>query len=471
MSEILTEETRPISPALDHAIRQHLEEILNSEVFRTSRRSSEFFRHIIERALANDIDSLKERLLGIDIFHRPNDYDTSSDSIVRVTANDVRRRLAKFYSEHGTEERPVTFTLPLGTYVPEFTQTGHPLAVFEPPQPVQHEDATKKKISKPAVLISSDRKEIHVDSTDLKIVEHGSGHGPWSWRWTIAVAAMVLLAGTAGWYLHASLDSPRIPRELHIYKELLGSIGADSPNETEVALSNPRLLLYRGSSTPQPEHEDELQILSVPESMTSALNQTANDNQADFPFHSLRVDGTNYTGVGEAHAAFALSGLMQALGRHVRLTEARFLNWDAARQQQLILLGAPHMSAFAQGTLSTAHFAMEHDAILNNHPSAGEQALYPRVVHNDQLLDYGLIWMAKSPSGARVLVLAGLTSSGTEGVGSFFSNPEKMRAVYDQLSAQRKNGAFPEVWQALLRIDARQNVPVNTTLIAVHSND
>jgi hypothetical protein len=53
-------------------------------------------RHIVERALSGDVESLKERLLGMDIFHRRSDYDTSSDAIVRVTASDVRRRLAIF---------------------------------------------------------------------------------------------------------------------------------------------------------------------------------------------------------------------------------------------------------------------------------------------------------------------------------------------------------------------------------------
>ncbi len=84
----------------------------------------------------------------------------------------------------------------------------------------------------------------------------------------------------------------------------------------------------------------------VPPAMAAVLNQTANDNQANFPFHHFFVDMSNYTGFGEATTAFGLSRLLEATGRSAHLTSARFLNWDTARQKQLVILGAPHESAF-----------------------------------------------------------------------------------------------------------------------------
>jgi hypothetical protein len=99
-------------------IRQHLDTILAGDEFCSSRRCSELLRHIVERALSGDADSLKERLLGVEIFHRRSDYDTSTDAIVRVTANDARRRLANFYSKHPIQLMRIS--LPLGSYVPDF---------------------------------------------------------------------------------------------------------------------------------------------------------------------------------------------------------------------------------------------------------------------------------------------------------------------------------------------------------------
>lgn len=116
----------PLPPLPAEEIRQHLDMILAGDEFCSSRRSSELLRHIVERALAGDLESLKERLLGVEIFHRRSDYDTSTDAIVRVTASDVRRRLANFYSEHSGQSMRIS--LPLGSYVPDFI----PLAVREP---------------------------------------------------------------------------------------------------------------------------------------------------------------------------------------------------------------------------------------------------------------------------------------------------------------------------------------------------
>src|ERR1700760_765716 len=99
-------------------IREHLDVVLASDEFSSSRRASELLQHLVERALAGDSSSLKERLLGVEIFHRRSDYNTGTDSIVRVTANDVRRRLAQFYSRH--PEQPLRISLPLGSYVPDF---------------------------------------------------------------------------------------------------------------------------------------------------------------------------------------------------------------------------------------------------------------------------------------------------------------------------------------------------------------
>src|SRR6201985_2049576 len=99
-------------------IREHLDVVLASDEFSSSRRASELLQHLVERALAGDSASLKERLLGVEIFHRRSDYNTSTDAIVRVTANDVRRRLAQFYSRH--PDQPLRISLPLRSYVSDF---------------------------------------------------------------------------------------------------------------------------------------------------------------------------------------------------------------------------------------------------------------------------------------------------------------------------------------------------------------
>lgn len=85
----------PISPEDKHKIRAHLATVLRSNAFRASPRCQEFLSHVVELALAGKRDELKERLIGVHLFGRDVAYDTGEDPIVRVKANEVRKRLAQ----------------------------------------------------------------------------------------------------------------------------------------------------------------------------------------------------------------------------------------------------------------------------------------------------------------------------------------------------------------------------------------
>lgn len=109
--------------ALDSARRElvllELSRIIESSVFRQSKRSCRFLSHIVNATLGDRLDSLRERSLGVELFDRPADYWTSEDAIVRVAAAEVRKRLAQFYDTHGNEHK-LRIELPSGGYIPEF---------------------------------------------------------------------------------------------------------------------------------------------------------------------------------------------------------------------------------------------------------------------------------------------------------------------------------------------------------------
>ena len=107
------------SPSDVKAVSEQLERILASPLFKQSKRYSPFLRYVVEKTLAGEADTLKERTLGVEIFGRPPNYDSSNDPVVRVTAGEVRKRIAQYYhdSEHKGELR---IELSPGSYVPEF---------------------------------------------------------------------------------------------------------------------------------------------------------------------------------------------------------------------------------------------------------------------------------------------------------------------------------------------------------------
>src|SRR5579871_4177989 len=100
-------------------VRAALQRVLQSPGFRSSRRSQDFLRYVVERTLGGQTDSLKERTIGIDVFGRPAEYDPSDDATVRVKAGEVRKRLGLYYANEGHAEE-IRIDLPHGTYVPEF---------------------------------------------------------------------------------------------------------------------------------------------------------------------------------------------------------------------------------------------------------------------------------------------------------------------------------------------------------------
>jgi hypothetical protein len=111
-AESLTEEEKT-------AANEQLERLLNNPYFSHSRRFPSFLRYVVDKTLAGQEDELKERTLGIEIFGRQADYDTSSDPIVRVTAAEIRKRIAQYYQEPG-HENELRISLPAGSYIPQF---------------------------------------------------------------------------------------------------------------------------------------------------------------------------------------------------------------------------------------------------------------------------------------------------------------------------------------------------------------
>ncbi len=101
------------------ALMEQMERLEESKHFRNSKRYPIFLRFVVEQTLAGKTESLKERTLGVNVFGRPIDYDTNADPIVRVTAGEIRKRIAQYYQEPG-HAHELRIDLPLGAYVPHF---------------------------------------------------------------------------------------------------------------------------------------------------------------------------------------------------------------------------------------------------------------------------------------------------------------------------------------------------------------
>jgi len=101
------------------AVRAQLERIVASVPFRNSKRYPALLRYVVEKTLGGTSAELKERNIGVEVFGREPSYDLALDPIVRITAGEVRKRLAQYYQE-AAHRQELRIDIPLGSYQPEF---------------------------------------------------------------------------------------------------------------------------------------------------------------------------------------------------------------------------------------------------------------------------------------------------------------------------------------------------------------
>jgi len=120
VSAMPSSEVVPGSPSVTaEEVRSQLATLLASEGFANSARLSKFLQVTVQKALTGQAESLKEFVLGHDVFDRGPDYDPRLDSIVRVEAMRLRRKLTKYYEDVGNADAILISFRP-GSYVPRF---------------------------------------------------------------------------------------------------------------------------------------------------------------------------------------------------------------------------------------------------------------------------------------------------------------------------------------------------------------
>ena len=137
-------------------VRHALQEMVNSVPFRTSRQCQDLLRHIVLHSLSGAEGSLRERIIGVDVFGRLPDYDQAEDPVVRIRAADVRKRIALYYESTDVAERHVKISIPSGSYRAhfEFFGSGKHLTDLRSPEILTPPLAESPPIS-PSVRLSS----------------------------------------------------------------------------------------------------------------------------------------------------------------------------------------------------------------------------------------------------------------------------------------------------------------------------
>jgi len=96
-------------------IQSCVDRILQGGTFRNAPSSRRLLKYLVDHSLAGDADQLKEYTIGVDAFHKPDDYDPRLDSTVRIQIGRLRQKLSEYYREEGKDDELVV-DLPKGRF-------------------------------------------------------------------------------------------------------------------------------------------------------------------------------------------------------------------------------------------------------------------------------------------------------------------------------------------------------------------
>jgi hypothetical protein len=123
------------------AERAELQTVLGSPLFARSPTLTHLLTYLCEKTFAGETDQIKEYSVALDVFDRRDSFDQDTDSIVRVQANRLRKRLTEYYAGEGARHA-IQITIPVGQYVPLFQRMSASAVADSETPPSQAPEAT-----------------------------------------------------------------------------------------------------------------------------------------------------------------------------------------------------------------------------------------------------------------------------------------------------------------------------------------
>ena len=169
-----------LSPDEMDSVRSHLSTLLAAPQFRDTTRMKRLLRYIVEETLKGRGKRLKGYSIGLEVFDRPDDFDPQADTIVRVQAGQLRRRLDLYYSKEGRDSK-VRILVPKGSYRPKFEFRNEVAALPEPEAqselPRFARQAARVPTGRPGVIVLtfndltlSERKDFFAEGLTAEVV-------------------------------------------------------------------------------------------------------------------------------------------------------------------------------------------------------------------------------------------------------------------------------------------------------------
>jgi hypothetical protein len=436
----------PISPA---KVLRAVEEIVNSRLFRTSPQCQKLLRYVVVHTLEGKEEELKERVIGSEVFGRPQDYNTSDDPVVRTRAADVRKRLAVFYQEEGAKA-VIRITMPSGSYRVLLTS----LESSSSAATASASAGGWQSTSSPDIL-AENFSDAPQRSASGRGAEGEGQQGLGKSRWiTLAAACALVLAIAAGVLVSWSwVNHPRY-RSFATFWAPLGG-GSRPPiiyigSSAVYRLTGSYIERYQATH-PAFKPEQNGREFTVPLSKGDVIDS-----------RDLVPDERSFVTVGDVAAAVSITSMLAERKQPYDLRVGRDVVFGDFRTTPVILIGAFNNSWTIELN-DTLCFGFGADNSIRE--TQGERRVW-RTVRDARGFpheDYALISrQISSKSGKFVFTVAGLDLTGTRAAAEFVRDPARMDAALQKLPSgwQDKN------LQLVLHTNVLDDIPSGTQVAA-----
>jgi hypothetical protein len=422
------------------AKRLELDRVLASPSFAKSPRLCSLLGFIVTHSLKGDHVNLTEQQIGIHVFGRVPGYNSSEDTIVRVTVRQLRQRLDLYYSGEGSRNE-FRIDIPKGGYIASLDRQGvgkisapvisTTLPSGPMPQiPTAAEDVPDRKRSNLVIALLSIAVLV---LAVICIVQHRAASVPIVHKGPVALwqalftpdRKTLIVPGDAALDTFSVWEQRTVPLEAY----------ATHNYDRVTSASNP------------PSHTD------VP------LATRSDTPMADLALVAELVRAPEHIGMPE-------------IEKNVEIKYARDVVIADTHDNNLILLGAesfnPWVTLYQSELDFVAHYDLVADTytIVNKSPKTGEQASYMYRRTKPNLKNYVHIALLKNSQGqGRVLIVEGTSMGATYGALNFLTSSWLYEPVLKQ--ATDSSGHLRD-FEVLLSGDFIHGGVGNSRVIAVH---
>jgi len=462
---------------------EQLERVLQSHILHGSDSLRGFLRFVASKAIDNQESQLKEYVIATEVFGRNEDYNPRIDSTVRVQAGRLRTKLHEYYATEGKTDR-VLIDLPKGQYTPVFSylpHEEHPANGEAPANGAAHPFAASTAIT------ASGTANPAVDRETIQAPYRRAWSTPRQRAWQMAALAFalatVVFVGTTLFY-HSKFTELKTASAVAVE----GEDGSLSRGEIEplwgdlLRSAEPVLVVYsntlfRGTA------EDGMKLLKSLDSPGSSLGSPIIP-QSEIE-QSKQPVIEHYTGIGEVMGAYQLGELFAKLRHASRVKRSLLLNWEDLKTENIVVLGSPAENLFLRDLPQQQDFLFKpmpdeqgHKSfgILNTRPQPGEQERYfarqDGPSRSQISEDYAVVSLLQGLNGAkRMLILAGITTLGTQAAAEYVTKPDYIRDLVQHLNTAPAGATpkLPDNYQVLVKVKVNGGVPVHISYLTHHT--